>query len=141
MQCNKTSYLLVRSNPYFLPAADKYANLSPPDFFFVQQEKTTQVNLLKNSLCKNVWVKKLWNTGSSQEMAVMVGQWQNFNSDNSGELVNVASSQLHWESSPKFTWIVVIKICLLPTNTAISWLPPVFHNFSPRPFAYSHILS
>ena len=31
-----------------------------------------------------VW-KKLRSTGGSQEMAVMVGQWQKFNNDYSGE--------------------------------------------------------
>ena len=31
--------------------------------------------------------KKLWNIGGGQEMAVMVGQWNNFNNDNSGESV------------------------------------------------------
>ena len=63
------------------------------DFFFLQQRKTTQVNLQKDVIsikkqlsCKKsvqpyakllVW-KKLSNTGGGQEMAVMVGQWQKF---------------------------------------------------------------
>ena len=42
--------------------------------------------LLKNSqavkkdkaLCKMAGIKKSWNTGGSQEMAVMVDQWQKF---------------------------------------------------------------
>ena len=41
------------------------------------------------ALCKMTGLEKLWNTGSSQEMAVHDGsQWQNFiNDDNSGEFV------------------------------------------------------
>ena len=29
----------------------------------------------------------------------------------------------------KFTYIVIKIFCHWPTITAISWLPPVFHNF------------
>ena len=62
------------------------------DFFFLWQRKTTQLNLQKDvistqkqpsckkgvALCKMASMKKLWNTGGGQEMAVMVGQWQKF---------------------------------------------------------------
>jgi len=42
----------------------------------------------------------------------------------------VASSQLHYMGiGRKFTWIVIAKILLQPTFTAISWPPPVFYNF------------
>jgi len=37
------------------------------------------------ALCKMGSMKKLSNTGGGQEMTVMVGQWQNFNDNNSGE--------------------------------------------------------
>jgi len=53
-------------------------------------------------------------------MAVMVGQWKNFNNDNSGEFVLPHPS--FKENLPE---LLLLKFFSL----TISWPPPVFHNF------------
>ena len=82
--------------------------------------KTTQVNsqkmwyLLKNSqalkkgaaLYKMASMKKLWNTSGSQEIAVMVGLWQNINYNDAGEFLQIPSEA--GLRQHKFSWIVVI---------------------------------
>jgi len=69
---NKTSYysISIGNNLYLLPATDKYANLSPPDFFVLQQRTQLRLIYKKNvistkavkkgaALCKNARVEKV----------------------------------------------------------------------------------
>jgi len=71
--------------------------------------KRNQGNSLA-ALHKMAWVKKLWNPGGGQEMAVMVSQWQK---------ILITTNQVNLCPHPsfgslgistKFTWIIVIKI-------------------------------
>ena len=85
---NKTC-IFIGSN---LPVVERHTNLSPPWILLLATVITTLVNLQKEvaftqkqQSCRKGW-KKLWSTGVNQEMALMVGQWQKFNDENSGEL-------------------------------------------------------
>ena len=79
--------------------------------------------------------KKLWNTVASQEMVVMIGQWQKkFKNNNSGNW------QFRWiwcQFPVKLGWgytnwpelLLLFFFYRWPTIKAISWPPPVFPNF------------
>ena len=79
------------------------------------------------ALYKMARVKKLWNPGGGQEMAVMVGLWKNFYNNNQFNLLPHLSFT---RNQYKLMWIIAIEFfCHKPTITAISWPPPGFYNF------------
>ena len=132
MQGNKTSYfctgcISIGNNLYFLPATDKCTN--PPSFPSNSPPCNREKHL--KSIYKKKWYllknskkgvplskrrsqgKKVQNTGGSQEMAVMVGQWQNFNSDNSGEFDAISQSSC-WDEATHLSEMSILQIFFSP---------------------------
>jgi len=109
MQYNKISCYCISTgnNPYLLPATDSLS--LPRELFSLQQRKIIykkkryplkkkQPSLAVKGCgqmhkCSGEKSCEI-HTGGNQKMAVMIGQWQNFNNNNSGKLG--ADSQLSW---------------------------------------------
>ena len=65
----------------------------------ISTQKNCQTLQKGTALCKLASMKKLWNTGGGQEMAVMVGQWQKFNNGNQVNFVPIPDGMRQHKST------------------------------------------